>query len=102
MTIVMWVIGTVLVQSLIAVFIGRFIHAGQVKHAIATGSRPIETPRTVSAASPAHAAISSYADLEALLIALSPQPEEALAKTEDASLATVESKQPGPWPGSPQ
>ena len=100
MTIVIWVIGTVLVQSLIAVFIARFIHVGKIKNALEAGSGASGLPRAVSAVGPARAAISNYADLEALLSALSPQSEAALTKAEYASPAIFEPKLPGAWPGS--
>jgi hypothetical protein len=99
-TIVIWVVGTVFVQSLIALFIAKFIHAGKIKNAVEASSGASQPPRAVSGAGPARAAISNYADLEALLIALAPQPEKALVKEEHASPAILEPKLPGVWPGS--
>jgi hypothetical protein len=103
MKIVMLVLGVMVAQVAVALFIARWIRAGKGPPIEETVIDPNELPETVSGALPAHAAIDNYADLAALLIALDPQPERAAAAEERVEVvpsALRPANQLGPWPGA--
>ncbi len=106
MLVVICVIGTVVIQAVIALFIAKFIQAGKgprmmeaVKEFRKSHAKAPE-PAPAPAFQPAtpRAAIDNYADLAALLEALSPTPEEKTAlldPEETVPAAVVEPRLPG-------
>jgi hypothetical protein len=102
MKIVMLVLGGMVAQVAVALFIAQWIRAGKGPRVVEAVRGLCEPLHAASEARPAHAAIDSYADLAALLIALDPQPEKAAAREEReeaAPSAVRASNQLGPWPG---
>jgi hypothetical protein len=103
MKIVMLVLGVMVAQVAVALFIAQWIRAGKGPRIVQPVAGSSEPPHTVPGTGSAHAAIDNYADLAALLIALDPQPERAAARDERESAApslTRPSNQLGPWPGA--
>lgn len=99
MKIVMWVLVAAFAQVAVAVFIAKCMRVGRGPSVPKPWKRSEEPRQALPEAAPARAAINSYADLSALLIALDPQPEKAAAREKEAQLAGRRPNMPGPWPG---
>lgn len=106
MTIVLWVLGVAVVQVAVALFISKCICVGKGKYPIMSETGSNEPPKRGAEAPRTRAAIESYDDLAALLVALDPQPERAAAREREAQLAAQKTtRRPGalgPWPESSQ
>jgi hypothetical protein len=100
MRIVLCVIATVLAQLAIAWFVTKCFRARKKKRVGEAVSGYGDPPPQASGTGRAHPAIDTYAELAALLIALSPQAEETSLKEGGAPLDLPEPKMPGPWPGN--
>jgi hypothetical protein len=100
MRIVLCVIATVLSQLAIAWFITKCFRARKKKRAGEAVSGCGDQPPKASGTGRARPAIDTYAELAALLIALSPEPEGTTLKAEGALSDLPEPKLPGPWPGT--
>jgi hypothetical protein len=99
MIIVMCVVGTVLAQLALALFIAKCFRAGKKRRAVEAGLGAGEPPPAASGPGRPRAAIDTYAELAALLVALSPQPEGTPLKEHGALSEPPQPKLPGPWPG---
>ena len=100
MRIALCVIATVLVQLAIAWFVTKCFRARKKKRAGEDVSGCGAPPPQASGTGRSRPAIDTYAELAALLIALSPEPEGTTLEEEGALSDLPEPKMPGPWPGT--
>ncbi len=83
MKVAMWLLGAAVVQLAVAIFIAKCMRVGQGVEIPTPCKCAVPPEEKASERAPARAAISSYTDLAALLIALDPQPEKAAAAAKE-------------------
>ena len=89
MTIVMWVLGAMVAELAVTVLVVKFIRAGKERRAVGQTTSFGATSTASEPAPRLHPAVDNYAELSALLTALSPKPEEMANRIEDDPLSTT-------------